>query len=228
MRPSRSSPRRAQIAISRASRARSVRKERGRLPADHIAREDVDDERYIDPAGMGLDVGQVGHPQAIRSRCAEVTVDQVLAASLPPPGVWCGLSCRGRRRGSRGRASGARRCSGPPGHPRAVFLRHWIWWTPDGRRENWEPWRCDRVEELRTSAIGWALPPAVDGDLPEERERHMVEVATSLGKSRVRGTPRSKLRGQSDRETSVRLLGIGLSLVRRRSRGHDPVSGHVC
>jgi hypothetical protein len=89
---------------------------------------------------------------------------------------------------------------------RTVFLRHWIWWVPGGELEDWEPWRRDRVAELRADAVGWDLPPAVGGELPNERERHIVEVATSLGKSRTRGLPRSKLRGQSEREAYVRLF----------------------
>ena len=48
-----------------------------RLPANHIAREDVDDEGHVDPAGVGLHVGQIGHPQAIGCRCAELAVDQI-------------------------------------------------------------------------------------------------------------------------------------------------------
>lgn len=89
---------------------------------------------------------------------------------------------------------------------RTAFLRHWIWWTPGGRLEDWELWRRDRIEELRANAVEWDMPAAVDGDLPEERERHIVDVATALGRSRTRGVPRSKLRGQSDRETYVRLV----------------------
>jgi len=35
------------------------------LPADHSPREHVDDEGDVDPAGVGLDVGQVGNPEPV-------------------------------------------------------------------------------------------------------------------------------------------------------------------
>ena len=48
-----------------------------RLPADHEARADIHDEGDVDPAAVGLDVGQVGHPQAIRRRRPELAGDQI-------------------------------------------------------------------------------------------------------------------------------------------------------
>ena len=45
--------------------ARSERKRLGDLPADHHAGEHVDDEGGVDPAGVRLDVGQVGHPEPV-------------------------------------------------------------------------------------------------------------------------------------------------------------------
>src|SRR5207248_5625764 len=40
-------------------------------------REDIDDEGHVDPARMGLHRGQVGDPQAVRCRGAELPFDQV-------------------------------------------------------------------------------------------------------------------------------------------------------
>ena len=48
-----------------------------RLPADDEARADIHDEGDVDPAAVGLDVRQVGHPQAIRGRGPELAGDQI-------------------------------------------------------------------------------------------------------------------------------------------------------
>lgn len=49
----------------------------GHLPADHHAREDVEDERGVDAAGVRADVGQVGDPQLVRRCGDELALDQV-------------------------------------------------------------------------------------------------------------------------------------------------------
>ncbi len=47
------------------------------LPADDHAREHVEDEGGVDPSGVRLDVGQVGHPETVGLVGAELAVDQV-------------------------------------------------------------------------------------------------------------------------------------------------------
>jgi len=54
----------------------------GDLPAHHQATEHVDDERGVDPAAMGLHIGQVGHPQPVRGRRLEPAADQIIGAAL--------------------------------------------------------------------------------------------------------------------------------------------------
>ncbi len=54
----------------------------GDLPADHHAREHVDDEGGVHPAGMGLDVGEVGHPEPVGLVRAKATLDEVGRAVL--------------------------------------------------------------------------------------------------------------------------------------------------
>ena len=44
------------------------------LPAHDPARVDVEDERGVNPAGPGADVGQVGHPQPVRGGRDELAV----------------------------------------------------------------------------------------------------------------------------------------------------------
>ena len=113
--------RRAQSAISRASSARSVRERAGDLPADDEAGADIHHEGDVDPAAVGLDVGEVGDPQPIRGRRSELASDQVeRAACSPRRRSWCERwSCRGPRPAARAGASAARPCSGRPGSPRA-------------------------------------------------------------------------------------------------------------
>ena len=60
--------RRVQIAISRASRTRSVRHRGGGPPAHDPPGEHVDHERDVDHAGPGRDVGEVRDPQPVRGR----------------------------------------------------------------------------------------------------------------------------------------------------------------
>jgi hypothetical protein len=50
---------------------------RGHLPPHHHSAEDVDDERGVDPAGVGADVGQVGHPQLVGCLGDEPSLHQV-------------------------------------------------------------------------------------------------------------------------------------------------------
>ena len=55
-----------------------VTAQRGRdLPADDIAAEHIDDKGHIDPARMGLHVGQVRNPETVRRMRDEVSVDEV-------------------------------------------------------------------------------------------------------------------------------------------------------
>ena len=49
----------------------------GDLPAHHHAGEHVDDEGGVDPAGVRLDVGEVGHPEAVGFVGMELAIDQV-------------------------------------------------------------------------------------------------------------------------------------------------------
>jgi hypothetical protein len=95
------------------------------------------------------------------------------------------------------------------GH-RASFIRHWIWWAPDGRLENWDRWRRDRIAELRTESVEWDLPAALDDEFPAERERHMIDAAARLKNSRQPLLLRGKLRGQADREAYVRFLSSAM------------------
>lgn len=57
----------------------------GDLPAQHDPGEHVQDERDVDPAGMRADVGQVRHPQLVRSLGDELPLDQVLGAGCLGP-----------------------------------------------------------------------------------------------------------------------------------------------
>ena len=52
------------------------------LPADHHPRKHVDDERGVDPAGMGLDVGEIGHPEPVGLVGTELSLDDVGRAVL--------------------------------------------------------------------------------------------------------------------------------------------------
>jgi hypothetical protein len=49
-----------------------------RRPADHAARKQVDDDTQIQPALVGLDVGDVGHPDLIGRRGLEPLLQPVL------------------------------------------------------------------------------------------------------------------------------------------------------
>ena len=49
----------------------------GGLPADDHPGEHVDDERDVDPAGVGLDVGQIGDPQPVRGRRPELALNHI-------------------------------------------------------------------------------------------------------------------------------------------------------
>src|SRR5439155_14651098 len=49
----------------------------GCLPADDVPGEHVDDEGDIDPSRMRLHIGEVGHPQRIRRRSAELPFHQI-------------------------------------------------------------------------------------------------------------------------------------------------------
>jgi hypothetical protein len=46
-------------------------------PADHTPREEVDDDRQIQPALVGLDVGDVGHPDLVGRIDFELAVQGV-------------------------------------------------------------------------------------------------------------------------------------------------------
>ncbi len=55
-----------------------VAAQRGRdLPADDPPREHVDDEGDIDPAAVGLDVGEIGNPEPVGTGRCEVPLDEV-------------------------------------------------------------------------------------------------------------------------------------------------------
>src|SRR3954447_683751 len=49
----------------------------GDTPADNTPRKDVDDESDIDKTGPRRDVGKVGHPQGVRTRCFELPIDAI-------------------------------------------------------------------------------------------------------------------------------------------------------
>jgi hypothetical protein len=49
----------------------------GDLPPHHHAREHVEDEGGVDPSGVRLDVGQVGHPETVGFVCSELAFDEV-------------------------------------------------------------------------------------------------------------------------------------------------------
>jgi hypothetical protein len=171
----------------------------------------------------------------IPARQLEAGGEVVPAAQLRTEARRLGVSQRLRRLGSegllapptgagRGRGRG-RRAYTYPGHAleqlaaiaaalphghRYVALRHRIWWSPTGRLEDWELWRRDRLDEVAGMATAWDLPAAVNGELPEERERHMVEVAEQLLRLRVPGMPRKTLRSPEEAQTYVRLFTSAL------------------
>ncbi len=60
------------------------------------------------------------------------------------------------------------------------LLRHRVWWRPGGLLEDWLRWHDDRVDDLGPSAPAWDLEPAF-GDLPDDRERAMTELAAWWG-----------------------------------------------
>jgi hypothetical protein len=93
----------------------------------------------------------------------------------------------------------------PHGH-RYAALRHWIWWSRGGRLENWELWRRDRLIDFAVQFRLWAMPAAVDGELPDERERHLNEVSEELRASRLPGMPKKRLHTLDDTQTYVRLF----------------------
>ena len=62
--------------LERVDRQVGAQRARG-LPADDHAGEHVDDERDVHPAGVGLDVGQVGDPQPVRGRRPELALDEI-------------------------------------------------------------------------------------------------------------------------------------------------------
>src|SRR5664280_3087286 len=49
-----------------------------RLPTDDVAAEDVEDERDVDEARPGTDIGQIGDPEAVRRNGREVALDEVI------------------------------------------------------------------------------------------------------------------------------------------------------
>ena len=50
------------------------------LPAHDHAGEHVDDERHVHPPGVGLHVGEIGEPQAVRCRRPELALDKISRA----------------------------------------------------------------------------------------------------------------------------------------------------
>jgi hypothetical protein len=54
----------------------------GRPPTHDHSGEDVEDEGDINDARPGRDVGEVGHPQLVRGRGSEVTIDQIRRSSI--------------------------------------------------------------------------------------------------------------------------------------------------
>src|SRR3954453_13262624 len=49
----------------------------GDTPADDAPCKDVDEEGDIDETGPRRDVGKVGHPQGVRTRCFELPIDAI-------------------------------------------------------------------------------------------------------------------------------------------------------
>src|SRR5664280_1462004 len=68
-----------------------------RLPADDVARVDVEDERDVDEARPGTHIGQIGDPETVRCAGAEVALDQVIGprAALMPSRFSCRQTLRG-------------------------------------------------------------------------------------------------------------------------------------
>jgi hypothetical protein len=50
------------------------------LPAHDTSTEDVDNERHVDPTGVGLDVSEVRDPETIGRRRHEAAIDEVARA----------------------------------------------------------------------------------------------------------------------------------------------------
>jgi len=86
------------------------------------------------------------------------------------------------------------------------LLRHRVWWRPGAQLEDWPRWQRDRVDDLRPSAPAFDLEPAF-GDLPDDRERAITELAASWG-GRHPPLPGGvkTLRDPSNRETLARLF----------------------
>ena len=53
----------------------------GHCPADDLAAPDIHDDRQIEEARHGRDVGDVGNPQLVRAGCLKVAVDQIRRGS---------------------------------------------------------------------------------------------------------------------------------------------------
>lgn len=87
------------------------------------------------------------------------------------------------------------------------LLRHRVWWRPGGQLETWPRWRSDRVTDLAASAPTWDLEPAWNGELPDDREHAIRELAALWGGRHdpLPGGVRT-IRARSDRETLARLF----------------------
>ena len=105
-------PQRSQIACSRASSTKSVRKG-GDAPADDAPREDVDDEGHVDEAAPRRHVGQVRHPELIRPGRGERSTRSSRRSVAGPDCVVVIHPARGWRPGGPSRPSDARPCSAP-------------------------------------------------------------------------------------------------------------------
>jgi hypothetical protein len=49
----------------------------GDTPADNAPRQGIDDEGDIDETGRRREVGKIGHPQGVRTRCFELPIDAI-------------------------------------------------------------------------------------------------------------------------------------------------------
>ena len=110
------------------------------VPADDVAREDVDDEGGVGEAGPGADVGDVGDPEPVGGGGVEVALHQVQRprCRLVRDGR-AHLRGRAGRLSGPGRASAAPRCSGRPACLRAAADARAC---GRRRRRSAGPWTC--------------------------------------------------------------------------------------
>src|SRR5690606_8821196 len=127
---------RSQIACSNAFSARSVFREREACSVDDTAAEDVGHERDVNESRPGPHIGQVGHPQPVRSRSNEAAIDQISRPSGALGGDGGAAGLASHPPGCPYPASAAPPCTEPPGSlPGSTAPRSWVPHTPRSSRQ---------------------------------------------------------------------------------------------